>query len=126
MKKFAIVALAAMAAVVSFSSGADARDRSGNDRFVHEGRNHDNRNGGRNWNDRGFRHDGPRNGWRRDGWNHNNWRHDGWRYGWRRPGYWGGTTVVIAPGYADYCFIRKVRHHDRYGNLYIQRVRVCR
>ena len=124
MKKFAITALAAMVAAVSFSSGADARDRSSNERWVHEGRN----NGGRNWQDRGYRHDGPRDDrWRHEGWRHDNWRrHDGWRYGWRGPGYWGGTTVVIAPGYADYCFIRKVRHHDRYGNLYIQRVRVCR
>ncbi len=127
MKKFAIAALAAMVAAVSLSSGADARDRNGNDRWVHEGRNNDNRNGGRNWQDRGFRHDGPRNDhWRREGWRHDNWRHNGWRYGWRGPGYRSGPTVIITPGYSDYCFVRKVRHYDRHGNIYIKRVRVCR
>ena len=34
-------------------------------------------------------------------------------------GYYGGY-------YAPYCFIKKIRTYDYYGNLYIKRIRVCR
>ena len=119
MKKFAIAALAAMVAVVSFSTVADARNRDDQWRH-HQGRDHGDRND-RNWRDRGWRH---------EGWRHDGWRHNGWRYGWRahgwRNGYWGGPSIVIAPGYDDYCFVKKVRDFDRDGNVYIKRIRVCR
>jgi hypothetical protein len=50
-------------------------------------------------------------------------RHHGW-YG--HHGYWGGPRIVIRPVvYDDYCFVRKVKRYDRYGNLYVKRVRVC-
>ena len=54
------------------------------------------------------------------------WRHHGWHNGYH--GYWGGPRIVIRPAYYanDYCFVKKVRSYDEYGNLYIERVRVCR
>jgi hypothetical protein len=56
-------------------------------------------------------------GWR---WNHHGW-HNGWHHG-----YWGGPRIVIRPAfYGDYCFVRKVKEYDDYGNVYIRRVRVC-
>jgi hypothetical protein len=51
------------------------------------------------------------------------WRHHGWRGHW---GYWGGPRIVIRPAYYNnYCFVKKIREYDDYGNLYIRRVRVC-
>ena len=53
------------------------------------------------------------------------WRHHGWHHGWHH-GYWGGPRIIIRPAYYDdYCFVKKVRHHDRWGNVYIKRVRIC-
>ena len=53
----------------------------------------------------------------------------GWRrhYGWYgHPHYWGGPRIVIRPAYYnDYCFIKKVRRYDDWGNVYIKRVRIC-
>ncbi|MBL0374990.1 hypothetical protein JJB09_23530 [Rhizobium sp. KVB221] len=54
----------------------------------------------------------------------------GWRryHGWHN-GYWGGARIVIRPRvvyYGDYCFVKKVRRYDDWGNVYIKRVRVCR
>jgi hypothetical protein len=52
------------------------------------------------------------------------WRHHGW-HGWHH-GYWGGPRIVIRPVYYhDYCFVRKARFHDRWGNVYYKRIRVC-
>jgi hypothetical protein len=110
MKKIALAAVAAVVATLSLSSAADA---------------------GTNWRHRGFNHNGWNHGWNHNGWNRHGWRHNhwgwnhGWRYGWRA-GYWGGPTIVVAPGYSDYCFVKKVRHYDDNGNLHIKRVRVCR
>jgi hypothetical protein len=113
MRKLAIGAMAAIVAVLSISTSADAAM----------------------WRGRGFHggwHHGWHHGWR-GGWHHG-WR-GGWHHGWRG-GYW-GPGVVIAPGwgayyggydngyYGDYCYVRKVRHYDRYGHAYIRRVRVC-
>jgi hypothetical protein len=57
-------------------------------------------------------------GWK---WNHHHW-HNGWHHG-----FWGGPRIVIRPAYyaADYCFVKKVRAYDDFGNMYIRRVRVC-
>jgi hypothetical protein len=54
------------------------------------------------------------------------YRHNGWHNGWHH-GYWGGPRIVIRPAYyADnYCFVKKVRHYDDYGNVYVKRVRIC-
>jgi hypothetical protein len=50
-------------------------------------------------------------------------RHHGW-YGHHH--YWGGPRIVIRPAYYnDYCFIKKVRRYDDWGNVYIKRVRIC-
>ena len=57
---------------------------------------------------------------------HNGWHH-GWHNGWHH-GFWGGPRFVIRPAYYhddDYCFVRKVREYDDYGNVYIKRVRSC-
>ena len=52
-------------------------------------------------------------------------RHHGWNNGWHH-GYWGGPRIVIRPAYYnDYCFVKKVREYDDYGNVYVRRVRVC-
>ena len=114
MKKFAIAAVAAAIATLSFSTIAEARAH-----WEHRG-----------WHNSGWNHHGGWNRlWRHDGWRHSGWHHrgywGGWGGGWG--GYWGGPAIVIGgPVYNDYCFVRRVRHHDRHGNVYIKRVRVCR
>lgn len=99
MKKLVIGAVAAVLATLSLSTVADARPQ---------------------WQHRGWNH----GGW------HHGWRHDGWRGGYRggwRGGYWGGPRVVIGLGVGPgYCFVKKVRHIDRHGDVYLTRVRVCR
>jgi hypothetical protein len=118
MNKHIAVALAAVVATVSLSSAAYARNDEEWRRDGHRSEHRDNR---------GFReHDrradrGDRR-WSRDRWHHHGWRNHGWR-----PGYWGGPRVVIRPGYIEpYCFIKKVRRYDDWGNMYVKRVRVCR
>jgi hypothetical protein len=51
----------------------------------------------------------------------------GWRYkhhGWKRS-HWG--VVVVSPRIVvrDYCFTKKVKYFDDWGNVYVKRVRVC-
>jgi hypothetical protein len=53
--------------------------------------------------------------------------------GWRHHGGWYGPSfgIVLRPAprrvvvVNDYCYTKKVRHFDRYGNLYFTRVRFC-
>ena len=55
----------------------------------------------------------------------------GWRY--RNSGWHGGVyfapRVIIRPArvvvYNDYCFVKKFKRYDAYGNVYVRRVRVC-
>ena len=52
----------------------------------------------------------------------------GWRYkhrhGWNHRHHWG--VVVVAPRYyGDYCFVKRVKRYDDWGNVYVKRVRVC-
>jgi hypothetical protein len=53
----------------------------------------------------------------------------GWKYkhrhhGWKHRNHWG--VVVVAPRYyGDYCFVKKVRRYDDWGNVYVKRVRIC-
>ena len=49
------------------------------------------------------------------------WRHHGWRHHHN----WG--VVVVGPRYVynDYCFVKKVKRYDDWGNVYIKRVRIC-
>ena len=79
MKKFIIGGLAALVAIVSLASGAEA-------------------------------------GWK--------WKH-GHHHGWRHHNHWG--VVVVGPryDYDDYCFVKKVKRYDDWGNVYIKRVRIC-
>ena len=54
------------------------------------------------------------------------WHHHGWHHG----PFFGGVIINAGPRY-DYddeggdCYVQKVRHYDRFGNLYIKRVQVC-
>lgn len=49
------------------------------------------------------------------------WRHHG---GWRHHNHWG--VVVVGPRYyGDYCFVKKIKRYDDWGNVYIKRVRIC-
>lgn len=103
MKKLAIAAFAALMATVGTATVAEARDR--NDREIW--RKHDG--GNRHAEGRHWRH-GHHHGWRRHHWR----RHHGPRVVFRS--HWRG----------DYCFVKKVRRYDDWGNMYIKRVRICR
>ena len=53
----------------------------------------------------------------------------GWRFkhrhGFHNRHHWG--VVVVSPRrvYSDYCFVKKVKRYDDWGNVYIKRVRIC-
>ena len=51
----------------------------------------------------------------------------GWRHrhgGWHNRHHWG--VVVVSPRYyGDYCFVKKVKRYDDWGNVYVKRVRIC-
>ena len=51
------------------------------------------------------------------------WKH-GHHHGWRHHN-WG--VVVVGPryDYDDYCFVKKIKRYDDWGNVYIKRVRIC-
>ena len=51
-------------------------------------------------------------------------RHHGW-YGHHHNRFWGPRIVIRPVVYNDYCFVKKVRRYDAWGNLYIKRVNVC-
>ena len=121
MKKFALTALAAAVSIVGFASvaSADSRNRGDDEQWPRHGQQDD-----RNWNDnRGDgRHAdrGDDNGWRGDrDHDRDRWRRDHWRPAPR----WHGPRVIVRD---DYCFVKKVRRYDDWGNMYIKRVRICR
>lgn len=102
MKKLAIAALAGLMATLGTVSLAEARDRGDREIWRHH--------------DRSDRHAG---------------RHDGWRHGhkWHRHhGRWHHGPRIVFRGrfHDDYCFVKKVRRYDDWGNMYIKRIRVCR
>lgn len=106
MRKLALTALAAAIATIGLASTASA-DSNGDD----EWRRHGHRDGG-DW-------DGRRDRDGNDEWRHGN-RHHHWRHN-HRP------RFVYRHHYRDdYCFVKKVRRYDDWGNVYIKRVRVCR
>ena len=50
------------------------------------------------------------------------WKHR--HHGWRHHNNWG--VVVVSPRYyGDYCFVKKVKRYDDWGNVYIRKVRIC-
>ena len=47
-------------------------------------------------------------------------------YGGHNNGYYGGHNKGYYGGhYQSYCFVKKVRFYDYYGNLRFKRIRVC-
>lgn len=122
MKKIALTALAALIAATGLASTASADSRNRND---DEWRRHGQRDGGDrdgDWNGRRDDRREARRDWDRDG---GNWRrhHDRDHWRWR---YDRGPRVVFRYDSPDYCFVKKIRVYDDWGNLYIKRVRVCR
>lgn len=53
---------------------------------------------------------------------HRHWKKHRWH---GHHHHWGYKVVVRPRYYRDYCFIKKVRHYDDWGNVYVKRVRVC-
>ena len=51
------------------------------------------------------------------------WKHR--HHGWHHRHHWG--VVVVGPryDYDDYCFVKKIKRYDDWGNVYVRRVRVC-
>jgi hypothetical protein len=51
------------------------------------------------------------------------WKHR--HHGWHHRHHWG--VVVVGPryDYDDYCFVKKIKRYDDWGNVYIKRVRIC-
>ncbi|CAN7250605.1 hypothetical protein [Rhizobium sp. LjRoot254] len=52
------------------------------------------------------------------------WRHR--HHGWHNRHHWG--VVVVSPryhDYDDYCFVKKIKRYDDWGNVYIKKVRIC-
>jgi len=108
MKKLALTVLAAVVATVGMASVASADSRRGDDEWRRHGDRHADRN------DDNWRHGDRDRHWRHDG-----WRHDGWRHH--------GPRIVFRSDFRDdYCFVKKVRRYDDWGNVYIKRVRICR
>jgi hypothetical protein len=54
------------------------------------------------------------------------WKHP--HHGWHHGHHWG--VVVVNPGWGyddddDYCYFKKIKHYDDWGNVYIKKVRIC-
>ena len=51
-----------------------------------------------------------------------------WKYGhnngWKK-NHHGHNIKIYSPGYNDYCFVKKIKKYDDWGNVYIKKVRVC-
>lgn len=102
MKKLALTVMAAVVATVGMVSVASADSRRDDDEWRRHGDRHTERRDDDDWR-RGDRH----------------WRHDGWRHH--------GPRIVFRGDFRDdYCFVKKVRRYDDWGNVYIKRVRICR
>ena len=116
MKKIALAALAAAIATMGLASAAPAASRNGDDEWRRHERSDGPRWDDRRGDDRHARRDRDRDDeWRRDH------RRPHWRHHHHRP------HIVFRDHFrADYCFVKKVRAYDRWGNVYIKRVRVCR
>jgi Ni/Co efflux regulator RcnB len=116
MKKLALIALAAAMATIGLASAASAGSRSGDDEWPRHERNDGNR-----WDDRrGDDRQARRGHDRDDEWRRGDHRRH-WRHHHRYPRY------AYRNGWRDgYCFVKKVRRDDEWGNAYIKRVRICR
>jgi hypothetical protein len=55
-------------------------------------------------------------GWK---WKHGN--NHGWK--WKHGNHHG--IKIYSHGYNDYCFVKKIKKYDDWGNVYIKKVRVC-
>ena len=50
------------------------------------------------------------------------WKH---HYGHHHGHHHGHKIWIGGHHYGDYCFVKKIKRYDDWGNLYIKRVRVC-
>ncbi|MGV3548146.1 hypothetical protein [Rhizobium sp.] len=124
MKKLALTVMAAIVAVTGFASVASADSRRNNDDEWRRYDRSDNgdRDGGR-WDNRRDDRREARRDWDRD--RDDNWRRHGRRDQWR-PQYRPRVVFRYDRYDRDYCFVKKVRRYDDWGNVYIKRVTVCR
>ncbi|MBX9457400.1 MAG: hypothetical protein KL863_16060 [Rhizobium sp.] len=53
-----------------------------------------------------------------------NWKH-GNNHGWKWKHGHHNSIKIYSPGYNDYCFVKKIKKYDDWGNVYIKKVRVC-
>lgn len=112
MKKLVLTALAAAFATIGVASAASADSRY-DDEWRHRGQQDGGDWDGRRDDDRQARRDRDGDEWRwRD-------RRDHWRHH-HHP------RFVYRHDRDTYCFIKKVRRYDDWGNMYIKRIRVCR
>jgi Ni/Co efflux regulator RcnB len=106
MKKLALTVMAAVVATIGMASVASADSRNRGDDEWRRGNHHAER--------------------RDDNWRHGDrdrrWRHDGWR----RHHHHAPRVVIRGHFRDDYCFVKKIRRYDDWGNVYIKRVRICR
>ena len=51
------------------------------------------------------------------------WKHKHHHHGWKR--HHGGVVVVSPRYFGDYCFVKRVKRYDDWGNAYIKKVRIC-
>lgn len=120
MKKLALTALAAMVATAGLFSPATAGSHYGDDEWPRHGDRDGDRNRG-DWDGRRDRNHDARRDRDRDGddeWRHGH-RQDHWRHH-HRP------RFVHRHHDRDYCFVKKVRRYDDWGNMYIKRILICR
>lgn len=115
MKKLALTAFAAAIATIGLASTASADSRYDDDEWPRHGQRDGGDWDGRRDGDRHARRDRDRDDdeWRR-GHRRGHWRHH------HRP------RFVYRHHRDVYCFVKKVRRYDDWGNMYIKRIRVCR
>lgn len=56
------------------------------------------------------------------GWKWKHGHHNGWKW---KHGHHNSIKIVSPDYYGDYCFVKKIKKYDDWGNVYIKKVRVC-
>ena len=52
------------------------------------------------------------------GWKHGN------KHGWKWKHGHHNSIKIYSSGYEDYCFVKKIKKYDDWGNVYLKRIRV--